>query len=195
MPCLACANRILGVFLREVASSNGKYSASRVSYTPKWRRFSAQRRTARQVGQHPSRLPAATSNPPKIDLHVPFDETLTVNGGPSLPREATRFENRDANCQQPSLLSHISKDDTSGLFHDGVGHVELGLEAGTVLHQDATHDSKVFDTTRSEHNHPRSWLSSSPNDVPEELRDGHAFLELSPTAIDAIAAEAEADKS
>jgi Neugrin len=147
------------------------------------------------VGQNLARLPAATSNPPKFDSYVPFDEVLTVNGGPSLPQKGIHSENREANCQQPSLLTHISKDDTSGFLHDGVNYVELGLEAGTVLHQDTTHGGKVFGTPRPGHNRPQSWLSGSPNGVPEELRDGHAFLELSPTAIDAIAAEADADKS
>ncbi|KAI9770697.1 MAG: Required for respiratory growth protein 9 mitochondrial [Geoglossum simile] len=195
MPCLACADRILGIFLREITSSNGRYTASGVAYTPKWRWFSVQRRTSRQVGRDPPRLPAATSNLPKIDLYVPFGEALTASGGLSLLRKAVHSENREANCPKSSLLTHISKDDKRRFFHDDVDHIGLGLEAGTALHQDAVHDSKAFDTPKPEHNHPRSWLSSSPKGAPEKLRDGYAFLDLSPIAIDAIAAEADADKS
>ncbi|KAI9777338.1 MAG: Required for respiratory growth protein 9 mitochondrial [Geoglossum umbratile] len=185
MPCRACVDRILGIFLREITSSNVTTSAApRVAYGPKWRCLSTQRRTARQSCRSSLPSPAATSNVPKLDLYVPFDEVLTAERSLPLPRKATGSEHR--------------------FFRNDVDHAGSG--ASTISRQGATNGGerlaqalkaspKALDIPSPERNYLRLWPSSSPKGAPEELHDGRAFVELSPDTVDAIAAEAAAGES
>ncbi|KAI9869425.1 MAG: Required for respiratory growth protein 9 mitochondrial [Trichoglossum hirsutum] len=92
MPCLACADRVLGIFLREVINLNVGHAALRIPQSPPRRWFSTQRRAIRQSYQNSTRSSVTAPITSKIDLYVPFDGVLTVSESPSPPRKTSHLE-------------------------------------------------------------------------------------------------------
>ncbi|KAH0544818.1 hypothetical protein FGG08_001047 [Glutinoglossum americanum] len=193
MPCLACADKILRVFLRDVINLNARYTTSvRISQTPLWRWLSAQQ-TARQFRQDSTRSPVATSTTPGFDLYVPFDGVLTDKEIVSLPQKARHLK---SSARQRPLLPSVSKSRT----HELLQTVNLDFEPSILLRQDAKKggerlaqslkvSSRDFNTSRPQHiySQPRPSGSARSSKEPHEER---AFVELSPNSIDAIATEA-----
>ncbi|KAH0565222.1 hypothetical protein GP486_001383 [Trichoglossum hirsutum] len=103
MPCPACADRVLGIFLQKAISLNVGHAASRVPQASQQRWFSAQRRAIPQSHQISTRSPATAPITPKIDIYVPFDGDLTASKSSSLQQKTSHLEHVFAELSPDSV--------------------------------------------------------------------------------------------